>query len=192
MMIVKEPGTGPAPRPRPPAGGVAPAAGGAAGAASVAIANRWPVLLSNAMVRAPFDGVVTQRLAEIGQVLSAGQGVVTVARPEIREAVVDIPEQYVGALPADGVFTVSLQSAPELTARGRVREIAPLAEAGTRSRRIRITLDDPGPGLRDDAHCLAQHGHDEQGQQGEHDQGWGHDVASRLCDRRWTGRSPGV
>jgi len=99
-------------------------------------------------LKAEFDGVVTQRLAEIGQVLSAGQGVVTVARPEIREAVVDIPEQYVGALPADGVFTVSLQSAPELTARGRVREIAPLAEAGTRSRRIRITLDDPGPAFR--------------------------------------------
>jgi len=99
-------------------------------------------------LKAEFDGVVTQRLAEIGQVLSAGQGVVTVARPEIREAVVDIPEQYVGALPADGVFTVALQSAPELTARGRVREIAPLAEAGTRSRRIRITLEDPGPAFR--------------------------------------------
>ncbi|TXN43520.1 efflux RND transporter periplasmic adaptor subunit [Methylobacterium sp. WL7] len=99
-------------------------------------------------LKAEFDGVVTQRLAEIGQVLSAGQGVVTVARPEIREAVVDIPEQYVGALPADGVFTVSLQSAPELTARGRIREIAPLAEAGTRSRRIRITLDAPGPAFR--------------------------------------------
>jgi RND family efflux transporter MFP subunit len=99
-------------------------------------------------LKAEFDGVVTQRLAEVGQVLSAGQGVVTVARPEIREAVVDVPEQYVGALPADGVFTVSLQSAPELTARGRVREIAPLAETGTRSRRIRITLDNPGPAFR--------------------------------------------
>jgi RND family efflux transporter MFP subunit len=91
---------------------------------------------------------VTQRLAEVGQVLSAGQGVVTVARPDVREAVVDIPEAHVGALPSDGVFTVALQSAPELTARGRVREIAPLAESGTRSKRIRITLDDPGPAFR--------------------------------------------
>jgi membrane fusion protein, multidrug efflux system len=99
-------------------------------------------------LRAEFDGVVTQRLAEVGQVLSAGQGVVTVARPDVREAVVDIPEMHVGALPADGVFTVALQSAPELTARGRVREIAPLAEAGTRSKRIRIALDNPGPAFR--------------------------------------------
>ena len=99
-------------------------------------------------LKAEFDGVVTQRLAEVGQVLSAGQGVVTVARPDVREAVVDIPEAYVGALPADGLFTVALQSAPELTARGRVREIAPLAEAGTRSRRIRIALERPNAAFR--------------------------------------------
>jgi membrane fusion protein, multidrug efflux system len=99
-------------------------------------------------LKAEFDGVVTQRLAEVGQVLSAGQGVVTVARPDVREAVVDIPEAYVGALPADCIFTVALQSAPDLTARGRVREIAPLAEAGTRSRRIRISLEKPNPAFR--------------------------------------------
>lgn len=99
-------------------------------------------------LKAEFDGVVTQRLAEIGQVLSAGQGVFTVARPDVREAVVDIPEDLVGVMPADGMFSVTLQSAPELKARGRVRETAPLAEAGTRTRRIKITLDDPGPAFR--------------------------------------------
>ena len=99
-------------------------------------------------LRAEFDGVVTQRLAEVGQVLSAGQGVVSVARPDVREAVVDIPEAYVGAMPADGLFTVVLQSAPDVSARGRVREVAPLAESGTRSKRIRITLDDPSVAFR--------------------------------------------
>ena len=99
-------------------------------------------------LKAEFDGVVTQRLAEVGQVLSAGQGVVSVARPDVREAVVDIPEASVGAMPTDGVFTVALQSAPDVTARGRVREVAPLAESGTRSRRIRITLANPDPAFR--------------------------------------------
>src|SRR5260370_41380225 len=47
------------PRPRPPAGGAVPAGGGGGGGpVSDAIANRWPVLLSNAMVRAPFEGQV--------------------------------------------------------------------------------------------------------------------------------------
>ena len=99
-------------------------------------------------LKAEFDGVVTQRLAEVGQVLSAGQGVVTVARPEARDAVVDIPEDLVSAMPADGLFTVSLQSAPEITARGRVRETAPFAESGARTRRIRMTLENPSPAFR--------------------------------------------
>ena len=47
MMIVKEPGIA---LPRPPPGG--------GGVVSEAIANRCPVLLSNAIVRAPFEGQV--------------------------------------------------------------------------------------------------------------------------------------
>ncbi|HEV2541286.1 MAG TPA: efflux RND transporter periplasmic adaptor subunit [Methylobacterium sp.] len=99
-------------------------------------------------LHADFDGVVTQRLAEIGQVVSPGQGIVTLARPETREAVVDIPETLAGAMPKDGRFTVVLQSAPEITARGRVREVAPFAESGTRTRRVRLTLEEPGPAFR--------------------------------------------
>ena len=99
-------------------------------------------------LHADFDGVVTERLAEVGQVVSAGQGVVTVARPEIREAVVDIPEGLVGAMPPDAQFAVALQSAPEITATGKVREVAPFAEQGTRTRRIRMTLQDPPSAFR--------------------------------------------
>src|SRR6187200_1766465 len=60
MIIVKEPGIAvPRPAPRPPAGGGVPAGGGGGGGpASDAIAKRWPVLLSNAIVRAPLDGHV--------------------------------------------------------------------------------------------------------------------------------------
>src|SRR5437868_4375142 len=54
MMIVKEPGTA---RPRPGPPGV-PGGGDGGGGASDAIANRCPVLLSNAIVRAPFEGHV--------------------------------------------------------------------------------------------------------------------------------------
>src|SRR5580765_2521094 len=55
MMIVKEPGMA---RPRPGPPGVPGGGDGGGGAASDAIANRCPVLLSNATVRAPFDGHV--------------------------------------------------------------------------------------------------------------------------------------
>ncbi|WP_375464898.1 efflux RND transporter periplasmic adaptor subunit [uncultured Methylobacterium sp.] len=97
---------------------------------------------------ADFDGVVTQRSAEVGQDLTAGQTVVTVARPEVREAVVDIPDDLVGAMPKDGRFTVGLQSTPEIAATGTVREVAPFADSSTRTRRIRLSLENPPPAFR--------------------------------------------
>ena len=54
IMIVNEPGMA-RPRPIPPG---LPAGGDGSGAASDAIANRCPVLLSKAIVRAPFEGHV--------------------------------------------------------------------------------------------------------------------------------------
>ena len=47
-------------------------------------------------LHAEFDGVVAATKAEVGQVVQPGQEVVHVVRPEEREAVVDVPDQYRG------------------------------------------------------------------------------------------------
>ncbi len=104
--------------------------------------------LGYATLTAGFDGVVTAWSAEVGQVVPPGQVVVTMARPDVREAVVDIPDDLIGELPKDIEFTVRLQEVPEVTARARVREIGPLAEASTRTRRVRMSLIDPPDGFR--------------------------------------------
>ncbi|ACL55767.1 efflux RND transporter periplasmic adaptor subunit [Methylobacterium nodulans] len=104
--------------------------------------------LGYATLTADFDGVVTAWSAEVGQVVPAGQAVVTVARPDIREAVVDIPDALMGEVPREAEFTVTLQAVPAITVRGRVREIGPLAEAATRTRRVRMTLLDPPASFR--------------------------------------------
>lgn len=99
--------------------------------------------LSYAQLKAEFAGVVTAVSAEVGQVVSSGQAVVTVARPEVREAVVDVADDVADTLRIGQPFTVSLQLDPEIRAEGKAREIAPQADAVTRSRRVRITLDSP-------------------------------------------------
>lgn len=99
--------------------------------------------LGYAQLKAEFAGVVTAVGAELGQVVSPGRSVVTIARPDIREAVVDIGEDFIGDIKIGSPFQVSLQldGAPVVT--GRVREIAPQADSVTRTRRVRITLDHP-------------------------------------------------
>lgn len=99
--------------------------------------------LGYAQLKAEFAGVVTAVRAEVGQVVSQGQTVVTVARSDIREAVVDIADDVAGTLQIGQPFTVSLQLDPAIRAEGMIREIAPQADAVTRSRRVRITLDNP-------------------------------------------------
>jgi RND family efflux transporter MFP subunit len=64
--------------------------------------------LSYAHVKTNFAGVVTAVNAEVGQVVS-GQSVVTVARPDVREAVVDIGADFPVPLTVGLPFTVSLQ-----------------------------------------------------------------------------------
>ena len=99
--------------------------------------------LSYAELRSDFDGVVTARNAEVGQVVTAGQTVVTVARPDVREAVVDIPEAVTGEVRPGTAFDVALQLDERIRVPGTLRELAPEADSVTRSRRARITLESP-------------------------------------------------
>lgn len=99
--------------------------------------------LSYAELRSDFDGVVTAISAEIGQVVSVGQTVVTVARPDVREAVVDIPEGASKEIAPGAAFDVALQVDEHVRTSGVLREIAPEADSVTRSRRARISLDNP-------------------------------------------------
>ncbi|BCH21573.1 efflux RND transporter periplasmic adaptor subunit [Mesorhizobium sp. L-8-3] len=99
-------------------------------------------------LRTDFDGVVTAVAAEPGQVVQPGQAVVSIARPDIREAVVDLPESIGREIPPTARFDIALQVDPSVRAVGSVREIAPQADPATRTRRVRITLDNPPESFR--------------------------------------------
>ncbi|WP_095198402.1 efflux RND transporter periplasmic adaptor subunit [Mesorhizobium carmichaelinearum] len=104
--------------------------------------------LGYARLFSDFDGVVTAVGAEVGQTVSAGQTVVTVARSDLREAVVDIPDQLTGDLTAGTPFQVILQSLPTIETQAKLREIAPQAEGSTRTRRVKLALTDPPQAFR--------------------------------------------
>ncbi len=104
--------------------------------------------LSYAQLKSDFAGVITAVGADVGQVVSPGQSVVTVARPDIREAVVDIGPDFPVPLAAGLPFIVSLQLLPGVEVEGVIREIAPQADPVTRTRRVRIALNDPPQSFR--------------------------------------------
>ena len=103
--------------------------------------------LSYTRIEAEFDGVVVATGAEVGQTVSPGEAIVTVARPDERDAVVDIPETA-EAIALGSRFTVSLQINPAVAVKGTVREVAPSADAATRTRRVKIALENPPDTVR--------------------------------------------
>lgn len=97
---------------------------------------------------APEAGVIMSRGAEVGQVVSAGQMVVELARTDLRDARFQAPGALLVSGSEGASVTVTLLDDPSITARGRVREISPAADPVTRTFRVRVTLDTPPPEFR--------------------------------------------
>jgi len=104
--------------------------------------------LGYARLFSDFDGVVTAVGAEVGQTVSPGQTIVTVARTDPREAVVDIPDQLTGDLTVGMPFEIVLQSLPTIKTDAKLREVAPQSEGAARTRRVRLTLINPPSAFR--------------------------------------------
>lgn len=92
--------------------------------------------------------IVTAVLAEAGQVVTAGQPVLRLARPEQKEIAIAVPEGRVAELRTSKQFTVNLWADPKTAIRGELRELAPAADPQTRSYAARIRLIDPPPGVQ--------------------------------------------
>jgi RND family efflux transporter MFP subunit len=104
--------------------------------------------LSYSELRSDHDAVVTDWKVEAGQVVTAGQEVVTLARPDVKEAVIDLPSTLADQLPADVVFKVASQLDPAVTTTAVLREIEPQPDRSTRTRRARLSLAETPPALR--------------------------------------------
>ena len=94
-----------------------------------------------AILRADADGVVVDRFADTGQVVSAGQPVVVVAQDGPREARIDLPETVRPALGSQ--VTARLYGHEDQPYNARLRELAGSADPVTRTFRARYVLDGP-------------------------------------------------
>jgi len=86
------------------------------------------------------DGVISAVLAEVGQVVSAGQGVVRLAHRGEREVAVNIPEDGLGGLKPGVEAEVTLWAGDQRVIKGKLRELSPAADAATRTYPARIAL----------------------------------------------------
>jgi RND family efflux transporter MFP subunit len=101
--------------------------------------------LAYTALHADFDGIVTATGAEEGQVVNVGQMIARIADPSHKDAVFSVAEAMFVADPAERAgarIVVSLLSNPSITTAGVVREIAPMADAATRTYQVKVALQD--------------------------------------------------
>jgi RND family efflux transporter MFP subunit len=92
--------------------------------------------LENTYIRAPFNGTVLRKDAEVGEVVApvaTGGGltrgaVVTMADLETLEVEVDVNEAYIAQIESEQPTEITLDAYPSTTYRGAVRQIVPTAD----------------------------------------------------------------
>jgi RND family efflux transporter MFP subunit len=100
-------------------------------------------------LKADFDGVITSVGAEVGQNVTAGQTVVKLAQLTDRDGVFNVAETaLVGQRNEGAEVIVWPLSNPQLTIEGVLREVAPVADATTRTYTVKVTLQNPPPSIR--------------------------------------------
>ncbi len=103
--------------------------------------------LSYARLVADAPGVVTATLIEPGQVVSAGQTAIRMARLAEKEVVVAIPETLL-ARAKSGDAQVSIWSEPGKSYVAKLRELAPSADPVTRTYLAKFSIPDAGEAVQ--------------------------------------------
>jgi membrane fusion protein, multidrug efflux system len=104
--------------------------------------------LSYHTLRADHDGVITAEDVDTGQVVSAGQAVYQLAWSGDVDVVLDAAASDANHMVVGQPARVVLPSIHAQALQAHVREIAPAADPQSRTFRIKLTLDDPAPGIR--------------------------------------------
>ncbi|WP_336233428.1 efflux RND transporter periplasmic adaptor subunit [Thalassospira sp. CH_XMU1458] len=97
--------------------------------------------LGNTEIRAPFDGIVEERPAEIGDLLSIGDRVATLIQGDPMLVVAHVPEHSISAIDLGQLASVTLFDGS--THDGIVRYTARASNNDTRTFRVEVEIDNP-------------------------------------------------
>lgn len=109
--------------------------------AAIAQAQQSQNALDYTTLTANADGVISNVAAEVGQVVAAGQSVLTLVQTNEFEVVVSIPENKISALQIGQRVSITFWATNDNVS-GTVREISPMADSASRTFTVKISLSD--------------------------------------------------
>ena len=100
-------------------------------------------IISQKLVRAPFDGELGVRHVEVGQFLTAGTQIVTLTDLSQLYANFTVTEKDSAALKVGQTVRIAVDAYPGRTFEGKITAIEPQIATDTRNIRVQATLDNP-------------------------------------------------
>lgn len=94
------------------------------------------------------SGVISSVTAEEGQVVGAGQTVLTLVQTNELEVEINIPENHLGDVELGRTVQVSFWALKGVNVNGTVREISPMADSVSRTYKVRISIPNPPKGMQ--------------------------------------------
>ncbi len=115
-------------------------------AADAAVANARSALamadkqLANAVLRAPFAGVVSARPANVGDVLQVGNPVITIVDPSDLELDASVPAEHIAQLTPGTKVEFSVNGNPGKVFDGHIARVNPTVDSVTRQLKLYIAV----------------------------------------------------
>jgi RND family efflux transporter MFP subunit len=100
--------------------------------------------LERTEIRAPFAGVVTREMTQVGEWIEVGGGVVELLSLGDLEVLVDLPERYFGGVRVGTRARVGFESLPGLSINGSVTAVIPRADERARTFPVKLRIPDSG------------------------------------------------
>ncbi len=115
--------------------------------AAIARSLRMKVELDNTVVRAPFNGVINDRMIEIGDYMKEGDACALIMEEDPFLVVADISENDIGKIAVGDKAHALLQNGQRVD--GRIRYISSIADQSTRTFRVELEVSNPDHNILD-------------------------------------------
>jgi multidrug efflux system membrane fusion protein len=104
---------------------------------------RTEAVISQKLVRAPFEGELGVRMVEVGQYLTAGTTIVSLTALDELYANFTVTEKDSGALKVGQIVRIKVDAYPGRSFEGKITTIEPQIMADTRNIRVQATIANP-------------------------------------------------
>lgn len=96
---------------------------------------------------APMSGVISAINVEAGQVVSAGQAVISMVQSDELEVEINLPENHLEDVPLGKAVRITFWAIKNVEVEGVIREVSPIADGLSRTYKVRVSIKNPPKGM---------------------------------------------